>query len=173
MILLSVGTQLPFDRLIRSVERWALEQGRSDVVAQVGPTDYAPIGMRSFRFMEHGPFRQLQEECSLMISHAGMGSIITAMELGKPIVIMARDHRRGEHRNGHQMATLRQFANVPGVYPAADEAQLLGWLEMADKLTATPSAEAEAPKEFVARLAEYIRAPRDRALLRRLCTFFQ
>jgi len=53
-----------------------------------------------------------------------MGSIVTAMEFGKPIVIMPRDHERGEHRNGHQMATAQRFMDTPGVYVAMNKQQL-------------------------------------------------
>ena len=36
MILVTVGSQLPFDRLVRAVETWARAAGRTDVVFQVG-----------------------------------------------------------------------------------------------------------------------------------------
>jgi UDP-N-acetylglucosamine transferase subunit ALG13 len=163
VILASVGTQLPFDRLIKAVDDWADENGRTDVVGQIGPARYAPRAMRCFPFIEHSQFQELQLECSLMVSHAGMGSLISALELGKPIIILARDHRRGEHRNGHQLATLGQFRNYPGVYAARDEDHVKELLDRRHELTAAPLIDTEAPSEFVERLAAYVNetAPMD------------
>ncbi|MFC0205077.1 glycosyltransferase [Novosphingobium soli] len=156
MILASVGTQLPFDRLIRAIDQWAEENGRTDVVGQIGPARYAPRAMRCFPFIEHRQFHELQLQCSLMVSHAGMGSLIGAMELGKPIIILARDHRRGEHRNGHQLATLGQFRNFPGIYAANDEDHVKRLLDRSDQLTAPPPLDTQAPSEFIERLAAYV-----------------
>lgn len=156
MILLSVGTQLPFDRLIRAVDCWARDRGRTDVVAQIGVTRYRPVAMQSFSHLGYDEFRDLQRQCSVMVCHAGMGSIITAMEFGKPIIVMPRDHRLGEHRNGHQFATLRQFGRRPGVYAADTESELIALLDRAGELTAQPSAGTNAANGFVDRLAAIV-----------------
>lgn len=156
VILVSVGTQLPFDRLIEAVDTWAEENGRTDVVGQIGPARYAPRAMRCFPFIEQRQFYELQVQCSVMVSHAGMGSLLGAMELGKPIIILARDHKRGEHRNGHQLATLGQFRNFPGVYAARDEDHVKELLSRCEQLTAAPLLPTQAPSEFIEQLATYV-----------------
>jgi UDP-N-acetylglucosamine transferase subunit ALG13 len=156
VILASVGTQLPFDRLIKAVDDWAFERCRKDVTAQIGPSRYVPRAIEHFAFMEHDRFFDLQSRCTVMVSHAGMGSIITALELGKPIIILARDHERHEHRNGHQLDTLRQFAKYPGIYAARDEAEVAALLDKSDTLTATPTIGGSAPRDFVEKLADYV-----------------
>ncbi len=171
MILLSVGTQLPFDRLICAVDRWAQASGRTDIVAQIGPTHYSPVAMRSFAYLAYDEFRELQENCSVMVCHAGMGSIITAMEFGKPIIVMPRDHRRGEHRNGHQFATLRQFGERQGVYPAEDVRELTALLDRADELTAYSTLGTSASSRFVDQLASIVNRPEPRSIIRRLRHF--
>ena len=41
MILVTVGTQIPFDRLVRYVDKWAAESLEGDsVVAQVGASQF-------------------------------------------------------------------------------------------------------------------------------------
>lgn len=172
MILLSVGTQLPFDRLICAVDRWAQDRGRTDVVAQIGPTRYRPAAMRSFAHLAYDEFRVLQAECSVMVCHAGMGSIITAMEFGKPIIVMARDHRLGEHRNGHQFATLREFGDHPGVYPAETEGELVALLDRADELTAYSTLGTSASPGFVDQLAAIVNLPIKRPMICRIRRFF-
>jgi UDP-N-acetylglucosamine transferase subunit ALG13 len=171
VILISVGTQLPFDRLIRTVDRWALDHARPDVIAQVGPTRYQPVAMKSFAHVAYDVFRDLQKDCTVMVCHAGMGSIITAMEFGKPIIVMPRNHKLGEHRNGHQFATLRQFGNRPGIYPAETELELLALLERVDELTAYPTLNTIASDAFVEQLAEIVHRPPQRSKLRRLRHF--
>lgn len=171
MILLSVGTQLPFDRLIRAVDKWATNNGRDDVIAQVGPTRYRPAAMQSFSHIPYDAFRELQRDCAVMVCHAGMGSIITAMEFGKPIIVMPRNHQLGEHRNGHQFATLRQFGDRPGIYPAETEVELLRLLDRVDDLTAYPTLNAKAPATFVDQLAAFVNRPAKPSIVRRVRRF--
>lgn len=159
LILLSVGTQLPFDRLVRTVDDWAMAAGRTDVVAQVGPSTYAPRSLKAFPFLAPEPFRELQLNATIMISHAGMGSILTALEYGKPIIIMPRDHLRGEHRNGHQMATAERFKAVPGIYVAFDEHDLVEHLTRLTELTGSQRLPPHAPASFTDRLRDFILRP--------------
>jgi UDP-N-acetylglucosamine transferase subunit ALG13 len=173
VILLSVGTQLPFDRLIRTVDEWAVRRSRTDVVAQIGPSTYRPIALQSFAFLEHDKFHALQLQCDVCVSHAGMGSIITAMELSKPIIILARDHRRGEHRNGHQIATLKQFAGTPGVYPAESEAEVARLLDRAHELKGAPSLDSTATADFIQRLSAYVDARPSESIWQRLVGGFR
>ena len=53
-----------------------------------------------------------------------MGTILTALELGTPIVVMPRRAALGEHRNDHQLATARRFAEQGSIGVAFDEAEL-------------------------------------------------
>ncbi|WP_279606743.1 glycosyltransferase [Sphingobium yanoikuyae] len=141
------------------MDEWASRCGRSDIFAQIGPSDYKAKALNSFAFLDQGAFAALQAEARLLVSHAGMGSIITALELGKPIIILARDHRRGEHRNGHQIATLQQFRSFPGVFIADDEEHLISLLDRADSLAASPQLSSEAPEEFLQKLTDFIEKP--------------
>jgi UDP-N-acetylglucosamine transferase subunit ALG13 len=129
MIFVTVGTQLPFDRLIRFMDGWAGRVGRRDVFAQIGPSSYRPQHLGCATFVRADECRRLVRESSLVVAHAGMGSIITALELGKPIIVMPRVGALREHRNDHQLATARQLAAGGRVVVAFDEKQL------ADKLT--------------------------------------
>ena len=49
-----------------------------------------------------------------IIAHAGMGTILTALEMGKPLLVMPRRAELGEHRNDHQLATAMRFADLGG-----------------------------------------------------------
>src|SRR5262245_16726664 len=99
MIFVTVGTQGQFDRLIRTVDEWAGLRARTDVFAQIGKSVYRPRHIRSKRFIDPAEFRKLVEASRLVVAHAGIGSIITALEFGKHIIVMPRRADFGEHRN--------------------------------------------------------------------------
>src|SRR6185503_3524674 len=60
----------------------------------------------------------------LVVAHAGMGSVITAGEHGKPIVLLPRRAGLGEHTNDHQVDTARWLRGRPGLFVADAEADL-------------------------------------------------
>ncbi|MBF0244238.1 MAG: hypothetical protein HQL31_03045 [Planctomycetes bacterium] len=124
MILVTVGAQLPFDRLIRAVDRWAGDHQVKDIFAQIGQSDYIPQNMPYAKFLDYDQFHEKISQCTLLISHAGMGSIITAMELGKPVLMMPRRADLGEHRNDHQLATSASMKERGRLEVAMDEEEL-------------------------------------------------
>jgi len=124
MIFVTVGTQLPFDRLVRSVDEWAAEAGETNVFAQTGASHYTPSHISSMKFLGVKEFDRKVSQADLLVSHAGMGSIITAMEMSKPIVVMPRLARFDEHRNDHQLATVNRFKKLSNVFVAESEEEL-------------------------------------------------
>lgn len=101
MIFVAVGTQFPFDRLIRYVDEWC-EANQHSGIAQIAEGEYLPKHMQFEKFMTTDVFNQHLNKADLIISHAGMGNIITAVEAHKPIIVMNRQFELGEHRNNHQ-----------------------------------------------------------------------
>ena len=134
MIFVAVGTQLPFDRLLRAVDEWAQRVGRDDVFAQAGPTDFQPVRIEIERFISPAEYRRRIENAELVIAHAGMGTIISALELAKPIIVMPRKAELREHRNDHQLATARRFADHKAVTVVMDEHELGSRLERLDEV---------------------------------------
>ena len=80
-------------------------------------------------FVDPAEFRERVESASVVVAHAGMGSIITALELGKPIIVMPRRGDLGEHRNDHQLATARRFAEQGRIIVTFNERELLETLD--------------------------------------------
>ncbi len=98
-------------------------------IADPGAAGYRPEHFPWQAFIEPQEFTQRMEAADFVVAHAGMGSIITALTLAKPLVVMPRRVELGEHRNDHQAATAERFAARPGVVVAADERQLPGILD--------------------------------------------
>lgn len=133
MIFVTVGGQMPFDRLVRAVDEWAGAAGRSDVFAQIGPAEYRPRHIDFSELLSPDEFRRRVSECSGVVGHAGMGTILTALELRKPVLVLPRLARLAETRSDHQVATAEHFSAAGLVLHAADEAELVARLdELAD-----------------------------------------
>ena len=134
MIFVTVGTQLSFNRLIAAVDLWASRNNQVDVFAQVGPTDSKPAHINSADFISPSQAKHYFKTADVIVSHAGMCSILTALQYRKPIIIMPRRAALGEHRNDHQLATARWLGNKSGIFVAEDEVALLDLLSSQETL---------------------------------------
>ena len=156
VIFVTVGTQVHFDRLIQTVDEWAGLRGRSDVFAQIGPSTYRPKHIQARRFMDPMEFRKRVELATAVIAHAGMGSIITALEFGKRIIVMPRQANFGEQRNDHQMATAKRFAELGRIIVAFNEQELLEKLDQLDLFRETEGVSAQASPCLIAAIRTFI-----------------
>ncbi|TNE33765.1 MAG: glucuronosyltransferase [Alphaproteobacteria bacterium] len=123
MILVTVGMQLGFERLIRAVDRIQPDCG-VDFVAQTGPTSYVPTNLVSKAQFGPAEFEELASRAALIVSHAGIGTVLLAKRLRKPIVLFPRKAGLGEHRNDHQLSTAAQLAGHRGIFVAMAETEL-------------------------------------------------
>jgi UDP-N-acetylglucosamine transferase subunit ALG13 len=161
VILVTVGNDLPFSRLVRHADAWAKAHPSEQVFAQTGrlqPSDHVPEHMEWVEMLAAEQFEHRWAEAKLVVAHAGMGSIITALATAKPMVILPRQARLGEHRNDHQLATAKRFADRPGLVVAWSETDLPGAIDRALEASVTPEDRLPqfAPAEFTDRLRQYI-----------------
>ena len=129
MIFVTVGTQLPFDRLVRALDQWALNNPHEEIFAQIGQAEYIPENIEWARTISADLFRSKLEQCHLVVAHAGMGTIISAAELGKSVLVLPRRADYGEHRNDHQLATADQLRHLNGLEVADDCEKLMQLLD--------------------------------------------
>ena len=156
MILVTVGAQMPFDRMTRAVDAWAGERGRSDVFAQIGTTDFVPQHIQWTPFLEPDEFRTRVDAADILVAHAGMGSILTALQAGKPILVMPRRGDFRETRNDHQVATAKRFLEMGRVAVAFDEEELKSKLDTLDSMEAAGTISPWASPELIAGIREFI-----------------
>ncbi len=129
MIFATVGTQLPFDRMIKAIDKWNKKQQVKGCFAQVGNGGLTPETFAFSETLKPSQFAKRIANCKVIVSHAGMGTILTALQLAKPIIIMPRLSSLGEHRNDHQLATVENLRGIKGIYVADDEQQLMTALD--------------------------------------------
>ena len=158
MIFVTVGSVFPFDRLIETMDHWAREAGRGEeCLAQIGKGAYKPQHMNWQETLDHAEFGAAIEASTVIVAHAGMGSVITAMQHGKPIVMLPRRFEAGEHTTDHQMATARWLEPKPGVYIAWDETELPAKIaEAANSTRLSQDFSPYAPSDFTDRLSDQL-----------------
>jgi UDP-N-acetylglucosamine transferase subunit ALG13 len=156
MIFITVGTDQPFDRMMRIVDKWARENNRSDVFAQIGEGGWEPKFIPHATLLEPAEFKKRFAAATLIIAHAGMGTILSALLQGKPILVMPKKASLGEHRNEHQLATARHMQAMGHVSVAFDEAELLASLNHLGELPSRKSIGPFASESLITAIRDYI-----------------
>lgn len=124
MIFVTVGTQLPFDRLIKALDQYFNKKSES-VFAQTGYSRYQARNIKTQPFLSPTKTEEMFKQADFIIAHAGMGSILTALKYRKNIIVIPRKASLGEHRNEHQLATANWVKDLQGVTVADDEYHLV------------------------------------------------
>lgn len=112
MIFVTLGTQdKPFERLLASIEE-QIEKGNiiEEVVVQAGYTKFSTDKMQVFDLVDREEFVRLVNECNILITHGGVGSILTGLKNNKKVIACPRLYKYGEHMNDHQMQIVSVFA---------------------------------------------------------------
>ena len=88
MILVTVGlSHFGFDRLIKEMDNISTKIDEK-IIIQSGSSLYQPIYAESFQFTDREHMNQLYNDCRVIVTHAGAGSIISSIKRKiKPIVV--------------------------------------------------------------------------------------
>lgn len=115
MILVTLGTQdKKFYRLLDAIQD-QIDNGniKEKVVVQAGcSSDYESKDMEIFDLIPMDEFDDLIKKCDLLITHGGVGSIITGLKNNKKVIAVARLKKYGEHTNDHQLQIIENFSNA-------------------------------------------------------------
>ena len=116
-----------FDRLIKEMDEIA---GRIDeeVIMQIGETAYEPKNARYFRFASKEEMDGLYDDARVVVCHAGVGSILTALEHGKSVIAVPRREKYGEHIDDHQLDIAREMEKEGRITVVHDVRELEGAL---------------------------------------------
>jgi UDP-N-acetylglucosamine transferase subunit ALG13 len=107
MILVTVGaSHFPFDRLLRAVDGLSTTE---ELVVQHGPSLVRPAGARCVEFMSFDKVSTLVQEARVVVTHAGVGSILLSLTHGKRPVVVPRLRSFGETVDDHQAECARRF----------------------------------------------------------------
>jgi len=129
MIFLTVGSQLPFDRLTKAVDEWAFKNRHIEIFGQIGFSNYKPKNFNYTATLDPFEYKQKFEMSDLLVSHVGMGTIITSLEAGKPLLVMPRRKDLNEVRNDHQLSTIKFLKTYSLINIANNENELIEKLD--------------------------------------------
>jgi len=112
VIFVILGTQkFQLNRLLKSVDE-LISTGKLDipVIAQIGQSDYEPKNFEYHRFLGKDEFDKLISDASIIITHGGVSSIVTAIKYKKPVIVYPRLEKYAEHVDDHQREIAHAFA---------------------------------------------------------------
>ncbi len=143
MIFVTVGNYLAFPRLITAMGQLKA-QGliEDEVLFQVGgASEFRSECCKVVRFLAPEEFERALREASVIVSHAGAGTLIQVLSTGKAPVVMPRRKRYGEHVDDHQFEVARAFAAEGRVILADEAKDLPAAIERARSRSERPSVE--------------------------------
>ena len=111
MIFVTLGTQdKDFSRLLKAIDK-EIEKGtiKEKVIVQAGHTKYESKNMEIFDLIPTDEFNEIIEKCDLIITHGGVGNILSAIKKNKPVIAAARLKKFKEHTNDHQKQIIGEF----------------------------------------------------------------
>lgn len=121
-IFIPLGTQkFPFNRLVSAMNR-LVERGiykPEEIVMQSATYDVLPV-FTYHRLIPLNQFNEQIESAELIITHSGVNSIITCMKMKKPLLIVPRLKKYGEHVDDHQKEIAEVMRRKYGVTVAED-----------------------------------------------------
>lgn len=122
MILVTLGTQdKSFKRLLDAIQKQIdLGNIKDRVVVQAGCTKFESKDMEIFDLIDRDKFASLIKECDLLITHGGVGSILTGLKNNKKVIVAPRLKEYKEHTNNHQLQIIEKFEQSGYILPLYD-----------------------------------------------------
>ena len=127
MILVTLGTQdKKFYRLLDIIQK-EVDKGniKDEVIVQAGySNDYKSKDMEIFDLIPLKKFDKLVKECDILITHGGVGSIITGLKYNKKVIALPRLKKYKEHTNDHQVQIVNNFTNNGYILSISEDGDL-------------------------------------------------
>ena len=114
MIFVTLGTQdKSFKRLLQNIDE-CINKGiiKDKVIVQAGYTKYDRKNMQVFDLLDKDEFDEYIKKCDLLITHGGVGSILTGLKNNKKVIAAPRLAKYNEHMNDHQTQIVTNFSKM-------------------------------------------------------------
>jgi len=155
MIFVTVGTHYQgFERLIKKMDEIA---GRIDdeVIMQIGFTQYEPKNAKWFRFLKREEdILELYKKADVIVAHAGAGTLLIALSLGKPLVVVPRLKKFEEHVDDQQLELAEALEKMEKAISVYEIEKLGGAIKRAMSIRYKP---VKRDKKLVNFIREYLR----------------
>jgi UDP-N-acetylglucosamine:LPS N-acetylglucosamine transferase len=145
-IFVSVGTA-PFDRLISDINDLTDEFDYKFVI-QTANSKIIPKKNIYANFFDYENMKELMNNCSIVICHSGVGTIMMALESGKPLILYPRKKKNGEVGDDHQVEISEYLVKKERAYLAEDYATLVDSIQAILKMD-LPLSSPNSSNEFI------------------------
>jgi UDP-N-acetylglucosamine--N-acetylmuramyl-(pentapeptide) pyrophosphoryl-undecaprenol N-acetylglucosamine transferase len=110
-VVVSLGTfkDYGFERLVRRL--LAILPPDADVLWQTGDTDIRGLGIAGHHAIPERELAQAIRDAEVLVAHAGVGTALLALEVGKCPVLVPRRFGHGEHVDDHQTQIAGELGN--------------------------------------------------------------
>tara|TARA_B110000259_G_C13867354_1_gene343369 strand:+ start:105 stop:629 length:525 start_codon:yes stop_codon:yes gene_type:complete len=156
VIFVVTGTQAPFDRLLSIIDKWTVNQDIYSVIAQTANSEINFKNMTCFDYLEPDVFNEYFNNADVIIGHAGMGTIIKALENKKKLVVFPRLVKYNEHRNDHQHHTAFGFEKLGLINVAYNEKDLFRYLNNIIDIPVKRKINQNAEKQLLEKISNFI-----------------
>ncbi len=158
MIFVTVGTQPQlftrlFDELVNLIDENIITDR---IIAQAGSNIVTNPSIESFDFLPSKKMLEYLQEASLIISHGGTGSIISALKLGKKVIGIPRIAELGEHINNHQKDLIDTLSQENLILPVYDIKELKS--KIIESTSFVPNKFLSGQEALISELKEYIKS---------------
>lgn len=119
MIFVTLGTQdRSFKRLLEAIQK-QIDNGniQEKVIVQAGHTKFDSKDMEILDLIDRDKFTELMSKCDLLITHGGVGSILTGLNYNKKVIAAPRLREYNEHQNNHQLEIIEKFTDAKYILP--------------------------------------------------------
>lgn len=133
MIFVAVGTQkFQFDRLLKAIDV-LIDDGLLDeeVYAQIGYSNHVPEHYHFDKMMDKSKYDSMIKKCDLLVTHSGVGTIVLGLKYSKPVIVVPRLKRYGEHIDDHQVQIADAFSDRNLVLKCEDTEDLIASIKEA------------------------------------------
>ena len=154
MIFVTLGTNdESFERLLKTIDK-AIDNKviKDKVIVQAGCTKYESKNMEIFSLIPKEKFEELVEQCDFLITHGGVGSILTGLNKNKKVIAVPRLAKFKEHGNDHQLQIVENFGKMGYIIPVN---------KMEDLEDAIKSIKKFKPNKFISNTKNFIKIIED------------
>lgn len=136
MIFVILGThELEFKRLLKYLEDMDIKE---EVIIQSGNTNFTSNKYKVIPFLDQNDFNKYIKESTLVITHGGVGSILTALRHKKKVITMPRLSKYNEHNDDHQLEICNKLSKEGYTMNCTDYDSLKEFIENYKKIELRP-----------------------------------
>ena len=91
------------------------------VIVQAGYTKYNSLNMEIYDYFKPDELNKYVKDANYIITHGGVGSILSALTLNKKVIGVARLKKYNEHSNDHQLEIIKEFVKLGYILNGTDD----------------------------------------------------